>query len=311
VGEPEYDEKAEALEKAFYEKFEDDDRWSLDTLDVSLNPKASTFGKETFMPIKQAEKFLKNTKGVDKSALDAVHKGTKVVDQSDGSPCVVSYPRKGSFEVWFFVRAGKKDVAHGCCFTRIRCSRFPDVDVVVERMRVLVSEAMEKHDHQAEAEARKAKADKAFKAHEASKKALEAQAAVESAGKAQGGRRGRRGSVAQAVEAAGAAVAAAAEAVADAAKAVVDTITRTSTTQEGDETAAAPGAAATNTRASPRTSAQTRGSNASSDGRASTRASTGRRKSVVEDMMDGISSLFGGKKVTPVASAPAPAPAPA
>ena len=30
VGEPEYDEKAEALEKAFYEKFEDDDRWRRD-----------------------------------------------------------------------------------------------------------------------------------------------------------------------------------------------------------------------------------------------------------------------------------------
>lgn len=55
--------------------------------EVQLNPKPWTFGREFFMPVKQAEKFLKST-GQPKEVVAAVAKGTKVVDVSEGAPQV-------------------------------------------------------------------------------------------------------------------------------------------------------------------------------------------------------------------------------
>ena len=184
------------------------------------NPKASTLGRRS---CRQAREVPEEHQGRGQERDRRGTQGTKVVDQSDGSPCVVSYQRRGWNGVAFAPRARRTwrtaaaSRGSGATVSRCRCGARAD------------ARARRRGDGEArpaEAEARKAQAERAFKAHEASKKVLQTQEAVANAGKAQGSRRGRRGSVAQAVEAASAAVAAAAAAATDAAKAVVDTIAR-------------------------------------------------------------------------------------
>ena len=75
--------------KAFHERFDGD--WA-GRLDVLINPKPATFGKEAFMPAKQADQWLKGS-GQPKDVVAAVKNGSKVIDISEGTPLVMNRDR--------------------------------------------------------------------------------------------------------------------------------------------------------------------------------------------------------------------------
>ena len=76
--------------RAFHERF--DGNWA-GRLEVQINPMPSTFGKEVFMPLKQADKWLKGSR-LSKEAA-AVHSGAKVVDVSEGTPQLMKRSQQG------------------------------------------------------------------------------------------------------------------------------------------------------------------------------------------------------------------------
>ena len=80
---------------------------------------------------------------------------------------VMKYPRKDAFEVYVMLKEEERTFAREVVFSRHRCHRWPEDEVVLERIQAHVAQKMELH-HAELAEKQQAKrAEKMIAAHHA------------------------------------------------------------------------------------------------------------------------------------------------